>query len=151
MITIQQLLKAKGDLQHAAFSVTPDATVREALHLMADKNIGAVMVMENDKLVGIFSERDYARLGATSDEAVEDKPVGDFMTRRVFFIHPDKTLEDCMFLMTAKHIRHLPVMKHQQLQGMITMRDAVKALITEKENTIRELESYIAGSYGTYG
>jgi len=150
MLTVRQLLKTKGDLHDASFSVAPDDTVMDALNLMKEHNIGAVMVTERGMLVGIFSERDYARRGAVTGEPCEDKLMRDVMTPKVFFIHPDKTIEDCMFLMTAKHIRHLPVMENQQLIGMITIRDAVKALISEKENKIRELESYITGAYGVY-
>lgn len=150
MQTVRQLLKSKGDRQHASYALSPDDTVMDALKLMRDQNIGAVMITERDMLVGIFSERDYTRRGAVTGTACEDKPLRDYMTPKVFFIHPDKTIDDCMFLMTAKHIRHLPVMEDQQLIGMITMRDAVKALISEKENQIRELESYITGNYGVY-
>jgi CBS domain-containing protein len=150
MLTVRQLLKSKGDLHDVSFTVSPDDTVMDALTLMANKNIGAVMVVERNMLVGIFSERDYARRGTVTGEPCENKLMREVMTPRVFFIHPDKTIDDCMFLMTAKHIRHLPVMENQQLVGMITIRDAVKVLISEKENKIRELESYITGGYGAY-
>jgi CBS domain-containing protein len=150
MLTVRQLLKSKGDLRDASFTVSPDDTVMDALKLMKTHNIGAVMITERDMLVGIFSERDYARRGAVMGESCENKLIRDVMTPKVFFIHPDKTIEDCMFLMTAKHIRHLPVMENQRLIGMITIRDAVKAIISEKENKIRELESYITGAYGVY-
>ncbi len=150
MLTVRQLLKSKGDMRDASFTVSPDDTVMDALKLMKTHNIGAVMITERDMLVGIFSERDYARRGAVMGEPCENKLIRDVMTPKVFFIHPDKTIEDCMFLMTAKHIRHLPVMENQRLIGMITIRDAVKAIISEKENKIRELESYITGAYGVY-
>jgi CBS domain-containing protein len=150
MVTVKQLLRRKGEQHNVVYSLSPDQTVSEALQLMADRNIGAVLVMERNQLIGIFSERDYARRGRVTGEPCEDRPLREVMTKRVFFIHPEKTLDDCMFLMTGKHIRHLPVMEKQQPIGMITMRDVIKSIISEKENQIRELESYISGSYGGF-
>ncbi len=150
MLTVKQLLRAKGDQHNALYALGPDHTVMDALHLMADRNIGAVLIMDREMLVGIFSERDYARRGNITGTACEELPLRELMTKRVFFIHPDKTLEDCMFLMSNKHIRHLPVVQDGQVIGMITIRDVVKSLISEKESKIRELENYISGGYGGY-
>ena len=101
MLTIRQLLKTKGEMHDVAYAVRPNDTVMDALKLMSEQNIGAVMVTERDMLVGIFSERDYTRRGAVTGEPCEEKLIRDVMTPKVFFIHPDKTIEDCMFLMTA--------------------------------------------------
>lgn len=150
MLTVKQLLRTKGEDHNALFYLAPDNTVMDALKLMQERNIGAVMVVERGMLVGIFSERDYARRGNITGTPCEDRPLSELMTKRVFFIHPNKSLGDCMFLMSNKHIRHLPVMEDGQLMGIITIRDVVKALISEKENQIRELEDFISGGYGGY-
>ena len=147
MITIRNMLKMKED---NVWSISPTASVFEALELMAEKNIGALMVMEEDKLVGIFSERDYARKVILKGKTSKETPVGDLMTPRVFWLHPDKTLEDCMVLMSYKHIRHVPVMEEGKVIGIVTLRDAVKVVISQKENRIRDLENYISGGYSAY-
>ena len=150
MLTVKQLLRSKGEQHSTLYYLTPDHTVMDALKLMAKQNIGAVLVVEKGMLVGIFSERDYARRGNVTGEICEKRQLRDLMTKRVFFIDPDKTMEDCMSLMSHKHIRHLPVMRDGQLLGMITIRDVVNTLVSEQENRIRELESYISGGYGGY-
>jgi CBS domain-containing protein len=112
---------------------------------MAEKNIGAVLVLEEGKIVGIFSERDYARYAASRESLLLDEPVGNFMTRSVYYVSPQQTVEECMALMTAKHIRHLPVLEGDQLVGVISIGDVVKQLLEEKEITIQSLENYIRG------
>ena len=140
MTTIRQLLLLKGD---DIWSITPDATVMEALKLMADKDIGALLVMENDKLVGIISERDYARkvilFGKTSRETL----VNEIMTSTVYTIHPDQTIEEVMDMMTTKRIRHVPVVVDEHVLGVISIGDVVKDIIYKQRQTISEMEKYV--------
>ncbi len=144
MYTIEDLIKDKGD--SGIYSVLPDATVYEALKLMADKNIGAVLVIgykgENE---GIFTERDYARkiilLGRTSLETT----VQEIMTRNMVTIGADDSLEDAMELMTKHRIRHLPVMRDKKLIGLVSIRDVVEAVINHKDLVIEDLQNYILG------
>ena len=143
MKTVKDLLKTKG---YEIWSITPQATVFEALEIMADKDIGALLVVEDSKLVGIFSERDYARKIILKGRASKDTAVSELMTRTVFSVNPDNTLEDCMALMTSKQIRHLPVLSRERLVGMITLGDVVKRIISEQEFTIHQLESYVYDS-----
>jgi CBS domain-containing protein len=142
MYTVHQMLKNKGS---EVWSTTPDTPVLEALQLMADKDVGALLVMEGRRLVGIFSERDYARkivlLGKTSRET----PVREIMTSRVNFVTPHETIGQCMALMTGKHIRHLPVLEDDQVVGVISIGDVVKATIDNQEFVIGQLENYITG------
>jgi len=142
MKTVQQMLQAKG---HAVWSIESDATVFEALTLMAEKNIGALVVFKNQELTGIFSERDYARRMILKGKHSKDTLVGEVMSGNPICIGPDKTVEECMELMTEKHIRHLPVMKEGKLLGVISIGDVVKAIITEQEGTITHLKSFITG------
>lgn len=143
MKTVKDLLKTKG---YEIWSITPQATVFEALEILADKDIGALLVIEDSKLVGIFSERDYARKIILKGRASKDTAVSELMTRTVFSVTPDNTLEDCMALMTSKQIRHLPVLSRERLVGMITLGDVVKRIISEQEFTIHQLESYVYDS-----
>ena len=138
--TIRLILEVKGqDL----WTVTPKLSVYDALRLMSDKDIGAVVVMEGDHMVGIMSERDYARkvvlLGKTSRET----QVNEIMSTRVFTIHPDQTVEEAMELMNSKHIRHLPVVEDDHLIGMISIGDVVKAIIYKQREAIKNLENKI--------
>lgn len=142
MTIVNQLLRSKG---FDVWSVSPDTTVLDALHLMAEKNIGAVPVMVEDQVVGIFSERDYARKVILKGRAAKNTPVKEIMTERVVFVRPDQTVEECMALMTDKRIRHLPVMKDGRLAGIISIGDVVKAIISEQEVMIGHLEDYIKG------
>ncbi|MEN4010711.1 MAG: CBS domain-containing protein [Chloroflexota bacterium] len=143
MTTVRSLLKVKGN---EVWCVPAAATLRETLKVLAEKNIGAVMVQEAGKIVGIFSERDYARHAARRGTLLLDEPVSDFMTRSVFYINPDQTVDECMALMTSKHIRHIPVLEDDhQLVGLISIGDVVKQLMEEKETTIHGLENYILG------
>jgi CBS domain-containing protein len=142
MAIVKNLLDNKG---RQVWSVTPQTPLRETLKLMAEKNIGAVLVLEEGKIVGIFSERDYARYAASRESLLLDEPVGNFMTRSVYYVSPQQTVEECMALMTTKHIRHLPVLEGDQLVGVISIGDVVKQLLEEKEITIQSLENYIRG------
>jgi len=144
MITVQQLLKEKG---RDIWSIAPQASVYEALQLMADKNAGALLVLDNGKLVGIFSERDYARKGILKNKSSKDTPVSALMTKKICVIDSQATMETCMHLMTDKHIRHLPVTENNQLVGVISIGDVVKQVISDQKFTIQELEKYISGSY----
>jgi len=140
MTTVQRLLQHKG---HTVWSITPDASVFEAVQLMADKRVGALMVVDRNELVGVISERDYAREIVLKDRVSRDTPVSAIMTQRVLYVRPQQTLEECMALMTEKHLRHLPVLDNGRLVGVVSMRDVVKDLIAEKEFLIEQMENYI--------
>lgn len=144
MITIKQLLNLKGK---EIWKISPKSTVYQGLELMSEHNIGALPVVENDQLVGIFSERDYARKVILKGKSSHDTLIEDLMTSKVFYLKPERTLEDCMDMMTDKHIRHLPVLDHGQLIGIITIGDVVKYMIKHQKNMIQDLEGYISGSY----
>ncbi len=144
MTTIAQLLNAKGD---QIWSVEPKATIFEALEIMSEKEIGALLVMEDGKLTGIFSERDYARKVILKDKSSKETPVGELMTKKVFYIDSQKTINDCMAMMTAKRIRHVPVIDDNQVMGIVTIGDVVKQIISEQEVKIHHLENYITGSH----
>ena len=140
MTTVQRLLQHKG---HTVWSIPPDASVFEAVQLMADKRVGALMVVDRNELVGVISERDYAREIVLKDRVSRDTPVSAIMTQRVLYVRPQQTLEECMALMTEKHLRHLPVLDNGRLVGVVSMRDVVKDLIAEKEFLIEQMENYI--------
>lgn len=142
MRTVQQLLKSKGsDL----WTISPDASVFEALKSMAEHGIGALIVMRDDRVVGILSERDYARKVILMDRASKETPVQSIMTAEVFFVRPQSTIEECMQLMSGKHIRHLPVLEDGRPVGIISIGDVVTSLISEKDVLIEQLENYITG------
>ena len=138
--TIREILDKKG---HQIWSVSPDTKIFEALQLMAEKNIGALVVLNGDKLVGIISERDYARKVALKGKTSKETPVRDIMTPKVLYVTPEKTAEDCMALMIEKRIRHLPVYEQDKLIGVVSIGDVVKAVIEEKKIAIEHLENYI--------
>lgn len=140
MKTVQQLLESK---RYGVVSVAPSSTVLEALNVMAEKEIGAVIVIDDGHLVGIFSERDYARKVVLQGKASKDTPVGEIMTEKVVCVRQEQTIEDCMGLMTDKRIRHLPVLEHKKVIGVISIGDVVKEMLSEKEFVIKQLESYI--------
>jgi len=140
---VSQLLAAKG---HDVWSVTPDATVLDALQLMADRKIGALLVLENDGLVGVFSERDYARKVILMGKSSKDTPVSDIMSTKFVCVAPDQSTKECMSLMTDKRTRHLPVTDGDRLVGIISIGDVVKALIADREEVIEHLEQYINGT-----
>ncbi|MFN8095193.1 MAG: CBS domain-containing protein [Vicinamibacteria bacterium] len=139
MTTIRQILSRKSEV----FSVRPDATVLDALRQMEERNIGALLVMEGERLVGIFSERDYARRMVLHGRASKDTPVREVMTPEVFVISPDVTSGECMVHMTDRHIRHLPVVEDGRVVGVISIGDVVRAVIQDLRFTIHQLESYI--------
>ena len=143
MKTVSLILNKKG---RDIFSVAPDATVFEALEIMADKNIGALLVLEDDKLAGIFSERDYARKIILKGKTSKGTSVRDLMTRDVLYVSPDTTVEECMVIMAAKHVRHLPVFENDKLTGLISSSDVVDLIISEQKSTIEALERYIRSS-----
>lgn len=131
---------------NALYSVTKGNTVFEALELMADKNIGAVLVLEDNKLTGIFSERDYARKVILQGRASRDTLIADVMTSKVITVETDQKIEECMQIMADKHIRHLPVNQNGELVGIISINDIVAAIIREQKNHIQSLENYISGN-----
>ncbi len=143
METVRHLLQVKGN---KVWSIRPDASVYDALERLAEKDIGALLVMESDSLEGIFSERDYARKIALHGKSSADTPVSDVMTSQVVCISPDQRIEDCMALMTQKRIRHLPVLEHDKVVGIISIGDVVKEVIAEQEFVIEQLENYITGT-----
>ncbi len=142
MMTIRQILEKKGG---EVSSVPPGSTVYDAIKLMADKNIGAVLVLEGERLAGILSERDYARKVILKGRSSKKTMVSEIMTADVVTIGPERTIEECMAVMTHKRIRHLPVYESGKLVGMISIGDIVKAIISEQEYTIKQLENYITG------
>jgi len=141
MKTVKDILK---DPCREIWSVSPVTTAYAALELMAEKNIGALLVFENEHLVGIFSERDYARKVILKGKASKDTPVSELMTQHIFYVKPGNTLNECMALMTSKHIRHLPVFDNNRVTGIITLGDVVKEIISEQEVTIKNLEDFMA-------
>ena len=144
MYNIDTLLKDKGK---DIWSIGPQETAFRALETMAQRNVGALLVIDKGKLVGIFSERDYARKVILKGKSSKDTTVGELMTPDVFYASPENTLQETMALMTAKHIRHMPVLKDDRLIGMVTLGDVVKQIISEQKFTIKELEKYISGGY----
>jgi len=142
MKTVERLLEAKG---YDIWSIASDASVYDAVKLMADKAIGALLVLESGKLVGIISERDCTRKVILQERAPKDTLVREIMTPSVITVRPDQTVEECMALVTAKRIRHLPVLADDQLMGLVSIGDLVKGIISEQEFMIQQLENYIKG------
>ena len=143
MNAIANILRSKAD--SAVHSIRPDASVFEAVQLMALKNIGALLVTENDQIVGIVTERDYARKIALLARSSKDTPLRDIMTTAVMYVRPDQTCEECMALMTENRVRHLPVMMDGKLIGLISIGDLVKHIISEQKFVIEQLEHCISG------
>jgi CBS domain-containing protein len=143
MTTVRQVLRGKS-IEVA--TIRPKDTVFAALQVLAEKDIGALIVVDEDKVVGIFSERDYARKGILRGRFSKETLVEELMTRRVYYASPDQSIEDLMTLMTTKHIRHLPVIEKEKLIGVVSIGDVVKSIIEDHEFTIREMEKYITGS-----
>ena len=143
--TVRQILKEKGS---EVWSVAPTTTVFDTLHLLSDKDIGAVVVMDKGKLVGIFSERDYVRQAVKDVSTIKYNPVSDYMTREVVTITPEETVKVCMLYMTAHRIRHLPVVEDEKLVGIITIGDVVKTVISDQSQLLEEMENFISGRYG---
>jgi CBS domain-containing protein len=146
MITVRDLLRTKGN---QVWYITPDTAVIDALKEMADKDVGALLVLENDRIEGIISERDFVRSIVDTGECMIHMTIREHMTKDVYTITPSYTIEECMSLMTEKRIRHLPVLENNELVGMISIGDVVKEMISLKETTINHLENYIEGrGYG---
>ncbi len=143
MLSVQQLMQARAEA--GTITVSPEETVYHALMLMANHNTGAVMVVDNGQMVGIFTERDYARKVILMGRCSLDTKIREIMTRELITVHPEATLEECMEVMTRWHIRHLPILSEGRLVGIVSMRDVVQAIITKKEETIQDLEKYIMG------
>lgn len=143
MLTVNKMLSNKPS--NKVWAMLPDQTVIEALELMAEKNIGAIMILENEQLIGIFSERDYARRGILQGRKAKSTPLSEVMTPGVFTVSPDQTITDCMELMSKKHIRHLPVVQRGKVLGLLSIGDIVTEIIQEQENRIQSLEQYITG------
>ena len=144
MISVQQLLAGKKN--NRLIYIRPDQTVIEALELMEEQNIGAVMVMQDHKLVGIFSERDYARKGIIKGRKAKSTPLTEVMIHDVITVTPEMTIDDCMQLFITRQIRHLPVMADSVVLGMLSIGDIVNAIIQEQEEHIKFLEQYIQGT-----
>lgn len=142
MLTVRDLLKHKGG---KIWSIHPKATVLNSLQFMSQKDIGALPVIDEMGIVGIISERDFVHLFAETHECHLEASIGEYMTKKVITTSPDTSLEVCMAIMTEKHIRHLPVVENNQLVGLISIGDVVKAYVSEKDLTIDQLEKYIEG------
>ena len=139
---VKMVLDSKG---YDIYSVAPDTPVLDALKLMSEKGIGAVLVLAGDEVAGIMSERDYARKVALKGKTAQETPVSEIMTEDVIYVEPSQPIEECMALMVGKRIRHLPVLEGGKLAGIISIGDVVKAMISEQALLIEQLESYIRG------
>jgi CBS domain-containing protein len=144
MTTATQILKSKSD--KTIYTTTPTASVFDAVKLMAEKSIGALVVMDGEAIVGLVTERDYARKIVLMARSSKETPVRDIMTSSVMCVRPERTSEECMALMTEHRVRHLPVMDNGKLIGLISIGDLVKDVISEQKFIIQQLEQYIAGT-----
>jgi len=144
MFSVKQILEKKG---RDIWVISPQARVYDALKLMSEKNIGALIVVDKGRVAGVISERDYARRVILEGKSSKDARVEQIMTPHVYGVHPETTTEECMALMTDKHIRHLPVIANDRLLGVVSIGDIVKAIISEQEVTIEHLKNYIMGKY----
>ena len=143
MTTVTQILQSKPD--KTVYTIGPAASVFDAVKLMAEKNIGALPVVEGGKIVGVITERDYARKIVLMARSSKETPVREVMTSQVMYVHPRQTSEECMALMTENRVRHLPVMDQGRLIGLVSIGDLVKDVIAEQKFIIEQLEHYIAG------
>jgi CBS domain-containing protein len=146
MKSVAQILRGKPD--QIIHTIGPEATVYDAIKLMAEKSIGALLVLEGEKIVGIITERDYARKIILAGRASRETPVADIMTSQVLVVGPQQSTEECMALMTENRVRHLPVLNNDNLIGLISIGDLVKAIISEQQFIIEQLEHYITGGRG---
>ncbi len=142
MTKVKDILKSKGN---EVYSVAPDISAYDALQIMSDKNVGALLVTEKGKLTGIFSERDYARKVVLKGRSSKDTTIAELMTINPFVVSPDHTIEMCMGIMSNKSIRHLPVVEHDDLVGVISISDVVRTIIEDQKYTIDQLENFIKG------
>ena len=143
MHTAEDILRSKGN---SVWSVEPGDTVLHALGVMAEHGIGAVLVLDDEKLVGILTERDYARKVVLAGRSSKDSPIRDVMTSHVVCVAPSRSIDECMGLMTEKRVRHLPVVDQKRVVGLVSIGDLVKATIADREFTIAQLQSYITGT-----
>ena len=146
MKTVAQILRSKPD--QTVYTITPTASVFDAVKLMAEKSIGALVVTADEQVVGIITERDYARKIILMARSSKDTPVRDIMTSAVMYVRPDQASEECMVLMTENRLRHLPVMEGGKLIGLVSIGDLVKDIISEQKFMIQQLEHYITGERG---
>ena len=144
MITVKDILQTKG---HDVIPITPDTKVYEALKIMAERNVGALVVLDGEAVAGILSERDYARKVILHGKSSRELQVREIMTSRVYYVHPEQNVQDCMAQMTDKHVRHLPVIDKERLVGIISIGDVVKTIMADQEDTIKLLENYITGGH----
>lgn len=142
MKSVSELLKKKGN---EVWSVRSENSVYDALKLMSEKNIGAVLVLDEESVAGIFSERDYARSVVREENATRTTPVKNVMSHEVLYVRPDQSIEDCMALMTEKHLRHLPVVEKDELVGLISIGDVVETIISKQGVEIKQLENWMTG------
>lgn len=143
MGAVRNILEAKGN---RVISISPFTSVYNALEMMVEMNVGALLVLDNDKLVGVFTEKDYARKVILKGKSSRETPVGDIMTTELITVKPEDTIDECMKLMTGKFIRHLPVMEDGKLAGLVSIGDVVKFIIDEQKFIIENMEQYIAGT-----
>lgn len=141
-IPIREILSHKGS---TVWSIPPESTVLEAIQMMADKNVGALLVIKEEKLLGVLSERDYTRKVVLKGRSSKDTPVRDILSGRVVSVSPDHTVDECLRLMTEHRIRHLPVMDGVKVLGVISIGDLVNSIISSQSSTIQQLETYITG------
>jgi len=144
MTYVRHVLQTKGNL---TLSIAPSVSVQEALEKMTDNNVGSLLVIQDGKFVGLFTERDFVRHVALKGKSSVDGLVGDMMAREVLYVSPDTSIEQCMALMTEKRTRHLPVLEKNELVGIVSIGDVVKKLIADKDFVIEQLEKYITGGY----
>ena len=140
MKTVKELIQAKGN---EYWWVEPETPVLDALNMMAVKNVGALLVLDSGELVGILSERDYARKVILKGKSSKDTPASEIMSENVAYVTPDHSVQECMALMTNRRIRHLPVMEDQEIAGVISIGDVVKAIISDQEFIIEQLDQYV--------
>ena len=145
MTTVAELLKSKAD-SNAVHAIAPAVSAFDAVRLMADKNVGALLVRDGEQIIGIFTERDYARKVGSMSRSPTDTMVREVMSSPVMYVRPDQSSEECMALMTENRLRHLPVMDGDRLIGLISIGDLVKGIISEQRFLIEQLEHYITGS-----
>ena len=142
--TVRLVLKGKGQ---NVWQISPEACVYDAIEIMADKYVGALLVISEGKLVGVVSERDYARKVILQGESSKQTQVKEIMTSPAIFVTPEQTVQDCMRIMTDRHIRHLPVVKDEEILGVVSIGDLVKWMISAQQQTISELHNYITSKY----
>ena len=142
MITVKDMLRDKTG---GTLTISPQETVYKGLEVMAEKNLGALVVVKDEKVVGMFSERDYARNVILKEKSSKTMLIKDLMNTKVCYVRPEQTLDECLVLFTEKRVRHLPVLDGEKLVGIVSIGDAVKQYVADKEFTIRQLENYISG------